>query len=41
MSFQVASRLEIFPGSEFRVAYEEAMTYGGKVVLGDRPVNVR
>ncbi|KAJ0434022.1 putative TraB family protein [Helianthus annuus] len=37
---KVASRLEVFPGSEFRVAYEEAMKYGGKVVLGDRPVNI-
>ena len=23
--------------SEFRVAYEEAMKYGGQVILGDRP----
>lgn len=23
-------------GDEFRVAYEEALKYGGKVVLGDR-----
>ncbi|KAK9051964.1 hypothetical protein SSX86_028592 [Deinandra increscens subsp. villosa] len=37
---KVASRLEVFPGSEFRVAYEEALKYGGKVVLGDRPVNI-
>nr|XP_043613789.1 traB domain-containing protein [Erigeron canadensis] len=37
---KVASRLEVFPGAEFRVAYEEAMKYGGKVVLGDRPVNI-
>ncbi|KAI3795419.1 hypothetical protein L1987_38072 [Smallanthus sonchifolius] len=37
---KVASRLEVFPGSEFRVAYEEAMKCGGKVVLGDRPVNI-
>lgn len=37
---KVASKLEVFPGSEFRVAYEEAMKYGGKVVLGDRPVNI-
>ncbi|GJS04702.1 TraB domain-containing protein [Tanacetum coccineum] len=36
---KVASKLEVFPGSEFRVAYEEAMKYGGRVVLGDRPVN--
>ncbi|CAN4094173.1 unnamed protein product [Withania somnifera] len=37
---KVASKLEIFPGAEFRVAYEEAMKYGGKVILGDRPVQV-
>lgn len=37
---KVASRLEVFPGSEFRVAFEEAMKYGGKVILGDRPVQV-
>ncbi|EOX99165.1 TraB family protein isoform 2 [Theobroma cacao] len=35
---KVASKLEVFPGSEFRVAFEEAMKYGGKVILGDRPV---
>ncbi|PIA31870.1 hypothetical protein AQUCO_04700012v1 [Aquilegia coerulea] len=37
---KVASKLEVFPGSEFRVAYEEAMEYGGKVILGDRPVQI-
>ncbi|KAL4302273.1 hypothetical protein GQ457_10G021750 [Hibiscus cannabinus] len=37
---KVASRLEVFPGSEFRVAYDEAMKYGGKVILGDRPVQI-
>ncbi|XVF28236.1 hypothetical protein REPUB_Repub15cG0012100 [Reevesia pubescens] len=36
----VATRLEVFPGSEFRVAFEEAMKYGGKVILGDRPVQI-
>ncbi|MCL7028069.1 hypothetical protein MKW94_022503, partial [Papaver nudicaule] len=36
---KVASELEVFPGSEFRVAFEEARKYGGKVILGDRPVN--
>ncbi|KAL3624679.1 hypothetical protein CASFOL_031347 [Castilleja foliolosa] len=35
---KVATRLEVFPGAEFRVGYEEAMKYGGKVILGDRPV---
>ncbi|XP_075482377.1 uncharacterized protein LOC142522726 [Primulina tabacum] len=37
---KVASKLEVFPGEEFRVAYEEAKKYGGKVILGDRPVQV-
>ncbi|RZC65574.1 hypothetical protein C5167_009266 [Papaver somniferum] len=37
---KVASELEVFPGSEFRVAFEEARKYGGKVILGDRPVNI-
>ncbi|OIV99214.1 hypothetical protein TanjilG_06519 [Lupinus angustifolius] len=37
---KIASKLEVFPGSEFRVAYEEAMKYGGRVILGDRPVQV-
>ncbi|RWW82478.1 hypothetical protein BHE74_00009060 [Ensete ventricosum] len=34
-------QLEVFPGSEFRVAFEEAMSYGGKVILGDRPVQLK
>ncbi|KAK4777379.1 hypothetical protein SAY87_017566 [Trapa incisa] len=37
---KVASQLEVFPGAEFRVAFEEAMKYGGKVILGDRPVQI-
>ncbi|OAY64863.1 Uncharacterized protein ACMD2_13949 [Ananas comosus] len=37
---KVASTLEVLPGSEFRVAFEEAMSYGGKVILGDRPVHI-
>ncbi|KAL5573270.1 hypothetical protein UlMin_022867 [Ulmus minor] len=37
---KVASKLEVFPGAEFRVAYEEAMKYGGRVILGDRPVQI-
>ncbi|KFK31131.1 hypothetical protein AALP_AA6G071900 [Arabis alpina] len=36
----IASKLEVFPGAEFRVAYEEANKYGGKVILGDRPVQI-
>ncbi|KAK2988014.1 hypothetical protein RJ640_011277 [Escallonia rubra] len=34
---RMANKLEVFPGAEFRVAFEEAMKYGGKVILGDRP----
>ncbi|XP_061364541.1 uncharacterized protein LOC133307967 [Gastrolobium bilobum] len=37
---KIASKLEVFPGSEFRVAYEEAIKYGGRVILGDRPVEI-
>ncbi|XP_010522328.1 PREDICTED: traB domain-containing protein-like [Tarenaya hassleriana] len=37
---KIASTLEVFPGAEFRVAFEEAVKYGGKVVLGDRPVQI-
>ncbi|WOL06059.1 traB domain-containing protein [Canna indica] len=37
---KVAQKLEVLPGAEFRVAYEEAMGYGGKVILGDRPVHI-
>ncbi|CAI9099367.1 OLC1v1036174C1 [Oldenlandia corymbosa var. corymbosa] len=39
-NLKVASQLEVFPGAEFRVAFEEAMKYGGKVILGDRPVQI-
>ncbi|KNA11643.1 hypothetical protein SOVF_133290 [Spinacia oleracea] len=37
---KIADKLEVLPGSEFRVAFEEAMKHGCKVVLGDRPVQV-
>ncbi|WVZ99105.1 hypothetical protein U9M48_044453 [Paspalum notatum var. saurae] len=37
---KVASQLEVLPGAEFRAAFEEAMSYGGKVILGDRPVQI-
>lgn len=37
---KVASQLDVFPGSEFRVGYEEARKYGGKIILGDRPVQI-
>ncbi|KAL5972794.1 hypothetical protein ACLOJK_039600 [Asimina triloba] len=40
-NLQVADKLEVLPGSEFRVAFEEAMCYGAKVVLGDRPVQLK
>ncbi|XP_065620275.1 uncharacterized protein LOC111996073 isoform X2 [Quercus suber] len=39
-NIKVASKLEVFPGTEFRVAYEEAMKYGARVILGDRPVQI-
>eukprot|EP00250_Pteridium_aquilinum_P011265 c19947_g1_i1 orf=514-2145(-) len=37
---KVAAKLDIFPGSEFRAAYEEALACGAKVVLGDRDIEV-
>ncbi|CAA6658302.1 unnamed protein product [Spirodela intermedia] len=37
---KVASKLEVFPGAEFRVAFEEARNFGAKVILGDRPVQI-
>lgn len=37
---KVANKLEVYPGAEFRIAFEEAMKYGGKVILGDRPIQV-
>ncbi|KAF6154727.1 hypothetical protein GIB67_035692 [Kingdonia uniflora] len=33
----VVDKLEVFPGSELRVAYEEAVKYGGKRRLGYGP----
>ncbi|GKB86563.1 retrovirus-related pol polyprotein from transposon TNT 1-94 [Tanacetum coccineum] len=38
--FQLASKVDVFPGSDCRVAYEAAMKYGGKVLLGDRPADI-
>ncbi|KAF3573669.1 hypothetical protein F2Q69_00058215 [Brassica cretica] len=38
--YQHFYQLEVLPGAEFRVAYEEALKYGGKVILGDRPVQI-
>ncbi|ONK74710.1 uncharacterized protein A4U43_C03F9340 [Asparagus officinalis] len=37
---KVADKLETFPGAEFRVAFEEARSYGAKVILGDRPIQI-
>ncbi|KAK7263547.1 hypothetical protein RJT34_31139 [Clitoria ternatea] len=37
---KIASELNVVPGAEFRVAYEEAIKYGGKVILGDRLVQI-
>ncbi|GAB2285289.1 hypothetical protein Dimus_019743 [Dionaea muscipula] len=37
---KVADKLEVLPGSEFRVAFDEARKCGSKVILGDRPVQV-
>ncbi|KAJ3674919.1 hypothetical protein LUZ60_005535 [Juncus effusus] len=37
---KVASEMEVFPGAEFRVAYEEARNVGSRVILGDRPVHI-
>ncbi|CDY10036.1 BnaC08g44150D [Brassica napus] len=39
-TLKIASQLEVFPGAEFRVAYEEAIKYGGTVILGDRPIQI-
>ncbi|KAG5404143.1 hypothetical protein IGI04_010262 [Brassica rapa subsp. trilocularis] len=33
-------KLDVLPGAEFRVAYEEAHKYGGMVILGDRLVQI-
>ncbi|KAG5551768.1 hypothetical protein RHGRI_009998 [Rhododendron griersonianum] len=42
-NLKVASKLEVCPGSEFRVAYEEALKYDDnvQVKLGDRPITLR
>lgn len=36
----MATKLDVFPGSEFRAAYQEATACGAKVVLGDRDIEV-
>ncbi|KAK8486458.1 hypothetical protein V6N13_077255 [Hibiscus sabdariffa] len=38
---QVGRLLEVVPGSEFRVAYEEARKYDAEVILGDRPDHLK
>ncbi|XP_029126015.1 traB domain-containing protein [Cajanus cajan] len=35
---EVASKRGVIPGSEFRVAYEEAIKYGGRGTPGGRPI---
>ncbi|CAM6008063.1 unnamed protein product [Sphagnum balticum] len=37
---KVGEKLEVLPGSEFRVGYEQALACGAKVTLGDRPVHI-
>ena len=36
----MGEKLEVVPGTEFRVAYEEAVRCGASVTLGDRPIQV-
>ncbi|CAN6458008.1 unnamed protein product [Victoria cruziana] len=37
---KVASQLEVTPGAEFRTAFEAAISYRARVILGDRPIKV-
>ncbi|XP_073226078.1 uncharacterized protein [Cicer arietinum] len=37
---KMCSELDLYPGAEFRSAYREAIKYGGKVVLGDRRIEI-
>ncbi|XP_058733194.1 uncharacterized protein LOC131604795 [Vicia villosa] len=39
-NFTLANELDVYPGAEFRSGYREAIKYGGKVVLGDRPIQI-
>ncbi|KAL0876898.1 hypothetical protein Bca101_026603 [Brassica carinata] len=41
LTFRTKNSHHVLPGAEFRVAYEEALKYGRKVILGDRPVQVK
>jgi hypothetical protein len=38
---RVTKNIKVMPGSEFRAAAQEGMKYGARIVLGDRPVEVR
>ncbi|WVZ03337.1 hypothetical protein V8G54_024143 [Vigna mungo] len=40
-NFKMASKLSVLPGTEFRVAYEEAIKYGGKIIVGDRSIKLK
>ncbi|XP_057451110.1 uncharacterized protein LOC130743016 isoform X3 [Lotus japonicus] len=37
---KISNRTGLFPGLEMRAAYEEAEKYGGRVVLGDCPIQI-
>lgn len=37
---KVGEKMEVQPGMEFRVGYEEAVKCGAEVALGDRPIQV-
>ncbi|RWR84370.1 traB domain-containing-like protein [Cinnamomum micranthum f. kanehirae] len=37
---KVGAEVGVIPGSEFHVAFEEAVSYGAKVFLGDRPIQI-
>ncbi|CAM8930740.1 unnamed protein product [Rhodiola kirilowii] len=39
-NLKIANHLGVVPGAEFQVAFNEAKKYGGKIVLGDRPVEI-
>ncbi|XP_057451109.1 uncharacterized protein LOC130743016 isoform X2 [Lotus japonicus] len=38
---KISNRTGLFPGLEMRAAYEEAEKYGGRVVLGDCPIQLK
>lgn len=37
---KVGEKMEVQPGKEFQVGYEEAVKCGAEVALGDRPIQV-